>query len=329
MFTLVGSGPMGNNTSPLESPLMSKVPYSNLTSYYVTRADRRAIDVRLAGVPECIVAGWTSYRHAYPPLPEHQHFGVAELAYAETGRQPYAVANHPFTLQGGEGIAIPPDTPHSSDGHPSYPGKRFWIQLRLPSSEEYPWLGLTASEAAPLVEMLQRPAVRGVKWPADFSRRISALFDVFDRPAAPVRTAMLRNGLLSLLFDLLNAQVQETLPADQTRIRRAIAWLEAETELPATLEQFAEASGLSASSFNRVFKEVVGITPHAFILRKRIDRAQRLLQAGQGSITDIAFACGFSSSQYFATVFKRIVGITPNALLTKHDVPLPSEADGQ
>lgn len=308
---------------------MSKVPHSNLTSYYVTRDDRRAIDVRLAGVPECVVVGWTSYRHAYPPLPEHQHFNVAEIAYAETGRQPYVVAGHSFTLQGGEGIMIPPDIPHSSDGHPSYPGKRFWIQFLLPSSQGEPWLGLTPAEAAPLVEMLRKPAIGCAKWPADFPRRISALFDMFDRPVSPIRTAMLRNGLLALLFDLLNLNVKETSPADQTRIRRTITWMETESELPATLEQLVEVSGLSVSSFKRVFREVVGITPHAFILRKRVDRAQRLLQEGQGSVTDIAFECGFSSSQYFATVFKRIVGITPNDVLKKHDVPLPSEADGQ
>lgn len=308
---------------------MKQVPYSDLISYYVTRDDRRAIDLRQAGVLECVVAGWASYCHAYPPLPEHRHFNVAELAFAETGRQPYNIAGRQFTLQGGEGIIIPPDTPHSSDGHPSYPGKKFWIQFRLPSCRQEPWLGLSAAEAEPLVEMLRMPAVLRAKWPADFPRRLSALFDVFDQRPTPLRTAMLRNGLLALLFDLLNLKVRETSPADQARISRAIAWMEELTEEPVILEQLAEISGLSVSSFKRVFKEVVGITPHAFIVRKQIDRAQRLLQAGQDSITDIAFECGFSSSQYFATVFKRIVGITPNDLLKKRDIPLPSNFDGQ
>lgn len=308
---------------------MTKVPYSDLISYYVTRDDRRAIDLRQVGVPECIVAGWASYRCAYPPLPEHQHFGVAELAYAEIGRQPYAVADRRFTLQGGEGIIIPPDTLHSSDNQPSYPGRKFWIQLLLPIDSNEPWLGLTPAEAEPLVTMLRMPTTLSTKWPADFPRRIAALFSIFDQPIAPIHTAMLRIGLLALLFDLLNLQVKKTLPADQMRIHRAIEWMEKQTEQPATLEQLAERSGLSSSSFKRVFKEVIGITPHTFILRKQIDRAQRLLQTGQGSVTDIAFECGFSSSQYFATVFKRIVGVTPNDLLKNHDLPPPSDTDGQ
>ena len=308
---------------------MNKVPYSDLISYYIMRDDRCAIDVRQAGVPECIVAGWASYRCAYPPLPEHKHFGVAELAYAEIGRQPYIIADRRFTLQGGEGVIIPPDTLHSSDNQPSYPGKKYWIQLLLPVDSSETWLGLTSAEAAPLVAMLQMPTTQSTKWPSDFPRRISALFNIFDGPASPIRTAMLRTGLLTILFDLLNLQIKKTLPADKARIHRSIEWMEKQTERPPTLEQFAEISGLSSSSFKRVFKDVIGITPHTFILRKQIDRAQRLLQEHNGSVTDIAFECGFSSSQYFATVFKRIVGVTPNDLLKNHDLPLPSDTDGQ
>lgn len=226
---------------------MDKVPYSDLISHYVSRDDRRAIDVRQAGVPECVVAGWASYRYAYPPLPEHQHFRVAELAYAEIGRQPYAVADRCFTLQGGEGIIIPPDTLHSSDNQPSYPCKKYWFQLLLPSDSSQPWLGLTPAEAEPLVTMLRTPTVQSAKWPADFPRRISALFGIFDGPVSPIRTAMLRTGLLTILFDLLNLQEEKTLPANQMRIRQAIAF---------------ECGFSSSQYFATVFKRIVGVTPN-------------------------------------------------------------------
>jgi len=285
--------------------------------------------MRTAGVRECVVLGRSVYRHAYPPLPEHRHFGVAELAYVEIGHQPYDVGGHRFVLLGGEGTIIPPGTPHSSDGHPSYPGKRFWLQLQLPQIPNARWLGLSPSEAEPLLTLLREPASLRAKWPADFARRVKALFALFDRPPGPVRTAMLRTSLLAILFDLLDLNLKAPSSADQARVKKATDWAEAQMSDPITLEQLAAVAGLSVSSFKHVFTEVAGIPPHAYILRKRIDRAQALLRKGQGTVTEIAFACGFPSSQYFATAFKRITGMTPNAVLRNRIAPLPSGVDGQ
>ena len=308
---------------------MKQVPYSDLTSYYVDRPDRRALDLREAGLNDCVVLGRSFYRRAYPQLAEHRHFGVAELAYVETGHQPYKVGGHRFTLLGGEGAIIPPDTPHSSDGHPSYPGKRFWLQLRMPRNAKDPWLGLSPAEAAPLLNMLRAPGGIRAKWPTDFTRRAEALFDLYDRPSGPIRTAMLRTALLSLLFALLDLNQTDTPPAYQTRVRKALAWSDKQCGHSPTLEQLASVAGLSVSSFKRVFKEVVGIPPHTYVLRKRIDHAQNLLRTGTGSVTGIAFECGFPSSQYFATAFKRITGMTPNDVLRNRRAPLPKDADGQ
>lgn len=308
---------------------MTKVPYSDLTSYYVNRPDRRAVDLRSAGIPEGVVLGRSLYRNAYPPLPPHRHFGVAELAYVEAGHQPYDIGGQRLTLLGGEGAVIPPDTLHSSDGHPSYPGKRFWLQLLLPARPKAPWLGLSADEAAPLIHMLRAPANPYSRWPADFPQRTGALFDLYDRAPSPTRTAMLRTALLSILFDLLDLNVPDAAPAYQTRVRKAIGWAEARPAKAPTLEELADVSGLSVSSFKRVFKEVAGIPPHAYILRKRIDYAQSLLRKGERTVTDIAFECGFPSSQYFATVFKRVTGLTPNEVLRNRVAPLPPDEDGQ
>lgn len=308
---------------------MTKVPYSDLTSYYVNRPDRRAVDLRDAGIPEGVVLGRSLYRNAYPPLPAHRHFGVAELAYVEAGHQPYDIGGQRCTLLGGEGAVIPPDTPHSSDGHPSYPGKRFWLQLLLPSRPKARWLGLSPEEAAPLLNMLRSPANPYSRWPSDFGLRAGSLFDLFDRPPSPTRTAMLRTALLAILFDLLDLNVPETAPAYQARVRKAISWAETQPAKAPTLDTLSAVAGLSVSSFKRVFKEVAGIPPHAYILRKRIDRAQRLLRKGDRSVTDVAFECGFPSSQYFATVFKRVTGLTPNDVLRNRVSPLPADEDGQ
>ena len=308
---------------------MRVVPHSDLTSYYVDRHDRRAVDLRLADVPECIVLGRSAYNRAYPPLPEHRHFNVAELAFVETGLQPYEIGGKRLLLVGGEGAVIPPDTPHSSNGTPSYPGRRFWLQLRLPQAADPAWLGLSPNEAAPLVALLRSPSPICAKWPSDFPRRFDTLFGLFDRPATPVRAAMLRTALLSLLFDLLDATTVHVERGHQIRIAKTIAWIEAHLSEPLSVEQLAVKAGLSTSNFKQAFKTVAGITPHAYLLRKRIEQAQAMLARGNCTITDVSLACGFTSSQYFATVFKRIVGLPPSDILKKRTVPLRDGADGQ
>ena len=308
---------------------MKTVPHSDVVSYYVDRPDRRALDLRAAGVPEGIVLGRSAYRRAYPPLPEHRHFGVAELAYVETGHQPYDVGGRRFTLSGGEGVVIPPDTPHSSDAQPSYPGRRFWLQLQLPAGRGEPWLGLSPRESAPLLAMLKGPTHVCAKWPSDFADRFETLFELFDRPASAVRTARLRTALLGLLFDLLDLDTPKLPAAYRARVKRATDWAEAHLAEPVSIERLAAVAGLSASGFKHAFKAITGISPHAYLLRKRVERARALLGSNGGSVTDVALACGFPSSQYFATVFKRVTGLTPNDVLRNRVATLPRDADGQ
>jgi len=309
---------------------MNTVPYSDLVSYYVERPDRRAVDLREAGVPECVVLGQALYRHAYPPLQEHCHFGVVELAYVESGLQPYNLRDLDFTLFGGEGTIIPPDTRHGSSGQPSYPCKKAWIQLLLPEDRRFvSWLGLSSDEAQPVLEMLRCPANRYSKWPSDFPQRINRLFAVADRPPSPIRTAMLRTGLQHILFELLDRNVPETAPAYQLRVRKVIMWLETHASVSPPVERLACEAGLSLSSFKRIFHSVTGMTPHAYILHKKIDRAMNLLMEGGKSVTEVAQECGFVSSQYFATAFKRMTGVSPNDVLRKRGITVPADTDGQ
>ena len=65
------------------------------------------------------------------------------------------------------------------------------------------------------------------------------------------------------------------------------------------------------------FREELGMPPHEYILRRRIDRAAALLAAGRSSVTEVAYDLGFSSSQYFAMVFKRFTHRTPSQLLAR------------
>ncbi|MEN6508733.1 MAG: AraC family transcriptional regulator [Smithella sp.] len=77
----------------------------------------------------------------------------------------------------------------------------------------------------------------------------------------------------------------------------------------------ARLAGFSKAHFQRVFHETCGETLREHIKRIRLEKsACRLMTVGYISVTDVAYACGFSSSQSFAHAFKAHYGIPPTRL---------------
>jgi len=78
-----------------------------------------------------------------------------------------------------------------------------------------------------------------------------------------------------------------------------------------SLPALAKMAHMSPSYFCRFFKATTGDTPTHYVLRLRVDLSADLLSNSAMSMTDIAYACGFSSHSYFDRVFKRLKGMTP------------------
>jgi len=76
------------------------------------------------------------------------------------------------------------------------------------------------------------------------------------------------------------------------------------------LEEICAEANLSASHLIRVFKNVYGLTPHAYQINCRIEFCRSLLRRGQ-SIADAALAAGFSDQAHLQRTFKKIVAATP------------------
>jgi AraC family L-rhamnose operon regulatory protein RhaS len=79
-----------------------------------------------------------------------------------------------------------------------------------------------------------------------------------------------------------------------------------------TLKEMAAASGMKRTHFAQSVKELTGDTPFQLLNRHRINQAIQLLGKSERSVTEIAYECGFQSSQYFATVFRAFTGKPPS-----------------
>jgi AraC family transcriptional regulator len=77
---------------------------------------------------------------------------------------------------------------------------------------------------------------------------------------------------------------------------------------------------MSRYHFLRCFKTQVGMTPYAYLQQVRLQTAAVWLRSSCRAITDIALACGFTSSGRFSEAFRRQFQCTPSAYrhMTNH-----------
>jgi len=100
-------------------------------------------------------------------------------------------------------------------------------------------------------------------------------------------------------------------PLDARRLARVVAFIEQNVEQPLSVAEMARIACTSAAHFARSFKAATGETPHAFVSRQRLEHAKRLLARDASSISEIAYASGFSSQSNFARAFRQVTGVSP------------------
>ena len=95
------------------------------------------------------------------------------------------------------------------------------------------------------------------------------------------------------------------------RLRRIKELVRAKLEFDLSLDEMAQAVGLSTAHFARMFRKSTGETPHQFVLRQRLERAKAMLRAPDSRVLDVAVACGFKTQQHFAQAFRDVWGVSP------------------
>jgi len=110
-----------------------------------------------------------------------------------------------------------------------------------------------------------------------------------------------------------------TVVADQTtgglpecRLRRVAQYVHDNLHRELRLAELSGLVHMSPYHFARLFKQSTGVSPHRFLVQRRIEQARALLEARTLPIAEIARSVGFRTPSHFTTTFRRVTGITPS-----------------
>ncbi|MEM9217786.1 MAG: AraC family transcriptional regulator [Cyanobacteria bacterium P01_F01_bin.150] len=103
-------------------------------------------------------------------------------------------------------------------------------------------------------------------------------------------------------------------PTERQRLGHVIDYIEAQLTADFSLSDLAQVAGLSKFHFSRLFRDVIGLTPHKYVLKRRIEIAARCLKEGE-AIAQVAYRFGFTDQSHFTRVFKQFKGVTPKCFI--------------
>jgi AraC family transcriptional regulator len=85
--------------------------------------------------------------------------------------------------------------------------------------------------------------------------------------------------------------------------------------------QLSVIAGLSKWHFSRAFKQMFGESPHAYVMRKRLERARHLMMTSSASLTEIALTVGFSDLSHLASRFRQAFDQSPSRWRREREIP--------
>ncbi|WP_432564291.1 GlxA family transcriptional regulator [Kineococcus sp. SYSU DK003] len=142
-----------------------------------------------------------------------------------------------------------------------------------------------------------------------------ALHLVREHHGTAVATAIARRMVVPPHRDGGQAQYVEApvRPCADESLGRALEWAAGNLHTDIDVAAWARTAAMSARTFARRFRAETGVTPHRWLLERRIAAARLLLEDGDQSVEEVARRCGFGSTAMLRQHFLRLVGTTPTA----------------
>ena len=151
-----------------------------------------------------------------------------------------------------------------------------------------------------------------------------------DTPEAPFACMAQVNEIFAILlsdtpYRVLSDTENMTQTRNAERMHRILHYLETHYSEPVRLSEIAEREGLTQTYLSHLFREQLHIPFQDYLARLRLEAAMLLLRQSDTTLTDAAYACGFSDPKYLNQSFLKNLGMTPRQWLQENR-PDPSRA---
>lgn len=252
--------------------------------------------------------GYSHLHEAPDLLAPHYHHNM-EFVVLIQGRQQYMVGDSIYTLHGGDIFMSFPNEVHGNDRLSREIYEYIWFQLDYSSSENF--LGLTPPYSDYLYRQLSHYQTRITH---TSQKNLHTLRRAFQLLSSGDIHSHLSGYSLFLEFITDNFCEDSTPVTEEDShidLTAATNYIHSHLTENPTLESISGQCGMSPARFHTIFKEQMGITPHAYIMNLKIDTAKILLKDPSNTITNVAFQLNFSSSNHFSSVFRKYTGFTP------------------
>ena len=124
--------------------------------------------------------------------------------------------------------------------------------------------------------------------------RAEAILETAHRPAAPV-------------------SVTPSPGLAPWQVRRVATYIDSKLDSPIRNKDLAAVARLSEFHFNVAFRKSFGHSPHEYIIRRRMERAQGLMLSTDMALSEIATECGLADQPHLTRLFRQFVGESPAA----------------
>ncbi len=267
--------------------------------------------------PSETIRAETAVRPAGYVMPHPHCHTCFELFYVESGACRFFVENHMYDIHAGDFMLIPPEIFHYTR-YLSGQCRRYVVHFCQADLDEG------------VIELLPRreeflTATRILQTPEEYRGQMSAhlMKMVNERRIGDRRSPFMLRALLQELFLLCDREcrllngIPEEIHTTDRQILQAARFISAHYMERVTAADIAAAAGYSPNYLSRRFRSAVGIGVHEYLMFIRLRHAACELLTTDDHITDIAFRCGFTDSNYFKDAFKKKYGVTPGAYRKK------------
>jgi AraC-like DNA-binding protein len=234
-----------------------------------------------------------STSHVFPRH-THDHYGIGVI-----DRGGHASLSDRGQVEAGPGSLICVNPGEVHDGRPLGGRSRAWRIFYIEPA---------------LMHTLRADVTEGSDTPLCFAAPVFAdepLRALFNGTFAGTDPMACESGLLLMIARMrINSTVRMNLPTARASTRRARERIEADPGARHSLAELAAEAGLSRYQLVRSFAREWHLTPHAYLLQRRIALARRLIRRGQ-PLAEVASAAGFFDQSHLSRCFSRQFGVSP------------------